>query len=106
MDYRCPDCGADLGRRKLGQAVMVRMEIDCTQCKRSIRLNIHRAEMAVVLVDFGLIVLLGAAAYWTQSRAPVLWALAAAALGASALPLLERTWLRDWPRFTSKTADR
>ena len=106
MDYRCPECGADLGRRRRGKPVMLRLEIDCTECMRPIRLNIHRAEMAIVFVDFGLIVLLAAAGYWSQSRTPVLWALAAAALGASALPLVERTWLRDWPRYASKNAVR
>ena len=99
MDYRCPSCTADLGRRKLIHSIIARMEMDCPHCGRTIRLNIHRAEMAVVLLNFGTIVVLGAFAYWLQSHGLALALFGALMLGALALPLLEQTWLRTWPRY-------
>ena len=80
------------------------MEMDCAHCRGTIRLNIHRAEAVIVLLDFGAIVLLGALAYWFESQALALLAFGAAALGASALPLLEQTYLRRWPRYAATTA--
>jgi predicted ferric reductase len=84
------------------------MEIDCSHCKSTIRLNVHRAEAIVVLLDFGMIIVLAAFAYWFQSQGLVLAALGAAMVGALALPLLERTYLRTWPRYASivKSPDR
>ena len=99
MDYRCPACRADLGKRKLIHSIIARMEMDCPHCGRTIRLNIHRAEMAVVLLNFGTIVVLGAFAYWLQSHGLALALFGALMLGALALPLLEQTWLRTWPRY-------
>lgn len=100
MDYRCPVCAADLGRRnKLTQAVVVRMEIECSHCNSAIRLNVHRAEEIVVLLGFGTVVALAASAYWSQSQGLVIAALGAAMLGALALPVLERIYLRTWPRY-------
>lgn len=101
MDYRCPVCGANLGKRKLIQAVVARMEIDCSHCKSTIRLNVHRAEAIIVLLDFGTIVVLAAFAYWFQSQSLMLSAFGAATVGALALPLLEKTYLRTWPRYAS-----
>lgn len=101
MDYRCPVCGTNLGKRKLTQAIVTRMEIDCSDCKNTVRLNIHRAEAILVVVDFGAIILLGALAYWFQSRSLALAAFGAAMVGALALPLLEHTYLRNWPRYVS-----
>ena len=101
MDYRCPVCGANLGKRKITQAVMVRMEMECSHCKSRIRLNIHRAEEIVVLLIFGTVIALAALAYWFQSQSLVITALGAAMLGALALPLLEQTYLRTWPRYAS-----
>jgi DNA-directed RNA polymerase subunit RPC12/RpoP len=101
MDYRCPDCGANLGKRKLTQAVVARMEIDCSHCKSVIRLNVHRAEAILVLLDFGAIVVLAAFAYWFQSQSLALAAFGAAMVGALALPVLEQTYLRTWPRYAS-----
>ena len=77
------------------------MEIDCSHCKGTIRLNVHRAEEIVVLLDFAAIIVLAAFAYWFQSRGLVLAALGAAMVGALALPLLERTYLRTWPRYAT-----
>jgi hypothetical protein len=102
MDYRCPECGTNLGRRKLTQAVITRMEIECSGCKSEIRLNVHWVEEIVVLLSFGTIVVLAAFAYWFQSQGLVIAALGAAMLGALALPLLEKTYLRTWPRYAPR----
>jgi DNA-directed RNA polymerase subunit RPC12/RpoP len=99
MDYRCPVCGANLGKRKITQAVVVRMEMECFHCKSRIRLNVHRAEEIVVLLSFGTVVALAGSAYWFQSQSLMLTALGAAMLGALALPLLEQIYLRTWPRY-------
>jgi hypothetical protein len=104
MDYRCPDCRANLAKRRLSEAVIARMEIDCSHCKRTIRLNVHRAEAVVVFLGFGSFVVLAALAYWLQSDGLMLLAFGAAMVSALALPLLERTYLRTWPRYAS--ADR
>lgn len=101
MDQRCPVCRANLKERKLSQAIVARMEIECPHCGSTIRLNVHRAELILVLFIFGTIVALGAFAYWTHSQRTVLFALGAAMLGALALPLLEKTYLRTWPRYAS-----
>ncbi len=101
MDYRCPVCRANLGTRRLSQAVIARMEIDCSHCGSRIRLNVHRAEEIVVVLGFGTMIALAAGAYWFESRVLVLAAFGAAMLGALALPLLERTYLRTWPRYAS-----
>jgi hypothetical protein len=101
MDYRCPICRVDLGRRKFSQAVITRMEIECSYCKSMIRLNVHQAETITVLVIFGAIVALGAFAYWFQSGGLVLLTVGAVMGGALALPLVEHTYLRSWPRYAS-----
>jgi len=101
MDYRCPVCGANLGKRRLTQAVVARMEIDCSQCKSTIRLNVHPSEAILVVLDFAAIIVLGALAYWFQSQPLALAAFGAVMLGALALPLLEHTYLRTWPRYVS-----
>jgi len=102
MDYRCPLCGVDLGKRRIAQAVVVRMETECAQCKSVIRLNVHRAEEIVVLLAFGTVVALAVLAHRWQSHGLALAAFGAAMLGALALPLLERTYLRHWPRYAPK----
>ena len=105
MDYRCPDCGANLAKRKLTQAVVARMETDCSHCKNTIRLNVHRAEAILVVLDFGAIVVLAALAYWFQSQSLALAAFGAAMAGALAFPVLEHTYLRTWPRYASRVQD-
>ena len=77
------------------------MEIDCSHCKNKIRLNVHRAEVVIVLLNFGTIVALAASAYWFHSQGLVIVALGVAMAGALALPLLEQTYLRTWPRYAS-----
>jgi len=99
MDYRCPICGQEVRKRKLNQAIVTRMEIECPSCKGKVRLNVHPAETAIVLFNFAALVLLGALAYWFQSQGLVLLALVGAGLGSAALPVLERTYLRTWPRY-------
>ena len=101
MDYRCPVCGGDLGKRRLGQNIVAKMAIECKHCNSVVFLNVHPAEKIIVMFNFAVIVLLAAFAWWFQSRNLVLVAVAAAMAGASAMPLLERTYLRRWPRYVS-----
>lgn len=104
MDYRCPVCTLDLGKRRLGQAILVKMAIECSHCKSALYLNVHRIETVVVVINFTAIVVLAAFAYWLQSKGMVLVAVGAATAGAAAMPVLERTWLRNWPRYRSSAA--
>jgi len=104
MDHRCPLCAGSLAKRKLSQSIVARMEIDCPHCKGRIRLNVHPAEIIVVLLSFGTFVLLVAFAYGLQSQGLALIAFGAAMVGALALPLLERTLLRSWPRYARMAA--
>lgn len=101
MDHRCPCCKADLGRRKLSQAIIARMEMDCPHCLNRIRLNVHPAETFVVLLNFGTVLVLAALAWGYQSQGFVLATLAAAMASLLALPLLEKTFLRRWPRYAA-----
>ena len=77
------------------------MSIECSHCKSVIHLNIHRSETIIVLLNFAVIVVLAVFAYWFQSRGLVLVAVGAAMVGAATLPLLERIYLRTWPRYAS-----
>ena len=77
------------------------MEHECSNCKRRIQLNIHRVESIVVLLNFGAVVVLAGFAYWFQSRNLVLTTLGVVMAGALMLPLLEKTWLRHWPRYVT-----
>jgi len=106
MDYRCPVCRADLGKRRLSQTIVARMAIECSHCNSVIFLNVHRVENIVVMLNFAVIVALAAFAWWFHSRGLVLVALVAALAGASSLPLLERTYLRNWPRYVSADTGR
>lgn len=101
MDYRCPVCGENLAKRRLSQAVVVRMEIECSNCKSRIRHKFHRAEVIVVALGFGAFATLAAFAYWLQNQTLMVCAFGAAMAGALALPLLEHTYLRTWPRYAS-----
>ena len=101
MDYRCPVCAKDLGKRRLSQSIVARMSIECKHCNSVIFLNLHRIESIVVMLNFLVIIALALFAYWLHNGNLVLVALFAAMAGAAALPLLERTWLRDWPRYVS-----
>jgi DNA-directed RNA polymerase subunit RPC12/RpoP len=99
MDYRCPSCRKDLGNRKGIQAIITRMEIDCSFCGRRIRLNVHPLERGIVFSSFGSFVALAALAYSLHSNMLVLVALAVGMAGPTALPVLERTYLRNWARY-------
>ena len=99
MDNRCPVCRADLGARKLSQAIVARMEIDCSRCKSRIRLNYHWTEVVAVSLGLGAFVVLAALAYWLQNQKLMIFAFGTAMAGALALPLLEWTYLRTWPRY-------
>ncbi len=99
MDHRCPVCGKDIDRKKFSRAIVSTMAIDCPHCLRKIHLNIHRAEAVLVLGNFIFIVGFATFAWWLQSRGLVLAMFGAIMAGALLLPLLERAWLRDWPRY-------
>src|SRR5687768_13325622 len=103
MDYRCPLCGHDMGSRRFVHAVVASMDSSCPKCKGPIKLNVHRAETLLVLASFAAMVALGALAYRRQSAGLALLAFAAAMLGALAVPLLERTYLRSWPRYVNRS---
>lgn len=99
MDYRCPVCGENLAKRRLSQAVVARMEIECSHCKSTIRHNVHRSEVIALALGFGTFATLTALAYWLQSQTLMVLAFGAGMAGALALPLLEHTYLRRWPRY-------
>ena len=101
MDYRCPICRENQAKRRLTQAVVVRMEIECANCKSRIRHNFHRAEVIAVTLCFGSFATLAAFAYWLQNQDLMIFAFGAAMAGALASPLLEHTYLRTWPRYVS-----
>ena len=103
MNYQCPACGANLRQRKLAQAVVARMEIDCPGCKTRVQLNLHQAEIAILLLSCAVFLVLAALAYWLQSQGLLLAGLAAGAAGWAAVQVLERTVLRAWPRYVRKS---
>ncbi|MGP1680594.1 MAG: hypothetical protein ACTS6J_26005 [Burkholderiales bacterium] len=80
---------------------MVKLEVECPHCNSVVRHNVHRVETIIVMLNFAAIVVLAAFAYWFQSKGLVLVAVGAAMTGAAALPLLEHTYLRTWPRYVS-----
>ena len=102
MDYRCPLCGKDLRKRRLTEAVVTRMEIECLHCKGVIRLNLHPAEMITVTLIFGALVILAVLGYWLESRGAVIAFLGVAMVGALAMPVLEKFILRAWLRYAAK----
>lgn len=101
MDYRCPVCRAQPAKRRLSQAVVARMEIDCSHCKSTILHDFHWAEDMIGLLGFGTFVVLVALAYRLRSQPRMLLALGTAMVSAGALPLLERTYLRNRPRHAA-----
>jgi len=102
MDYRCPVCSANLGRRKLSHAIVARITIECPNCKSTIRLNVHPLELGLVLFGFGTIVILAVLAYRLHSQALALVLLVFAFAAGVASHVAERTWLRDWPRYAKQ----
>ena len=106
MDHRCPHCGRDLVARKLSQAIIARMEIDCPHCKRRIRVNVHRAEEVVTFGTLAAFALFAGLGYWLERESLYAAAFGVAMLGAGALPLAERVWLRTWPRYVPMDTER
>jgi len=103
MNYQCPVCGANLRQRKLAQAVVARMEIDCPGCNSRVQLNLHQAEIAILLLSCAAFLVLAVLAYRLQSQGLLLIALCGAVAGVAALQVFERTVLRSWPRYVKKT---
>jgi len=101
MDYRCPHCTRSVKTRKLSQAVIARMEMDCPHCKGRVRLNIHRVEEAVVFLNIAALGVLALLAYRYQSRELVAAAILVTFVGTAALPFIERVCLRSWPRYVA-----
>jgi len=101
MDHRCPLCRAEQKKQKFGQSLVARMNVECVHCGKLLRLNVHRMETVVVFLNFSAIVLLAILAYKIQSRELALAAVFVALAGSAALPLLERTYLRSWPRYVA-----
>jgi DNA-directed RNA polymerase subunit RPC12/RpoP len=99
MDHRCPICGVSLRKRKFTHAIIAKMEIDCPACGKRIRRNVHRIEEVLVVASFGAFVALALAAHWLERPPLMLVGLALAMLGSAVMPLLERTWLKAWPRY-------
>ncbi|MDH4094069.1 MAG: hypothetical protein OEV81_04705 [Betaproteobacteria bacterium] len=104
MDNRCPLCGKDLGRRKLGYSIVARMDVECPHCSGRLSVNVHRAEQAIVLIGAGCALLLAALSYTQQRQALLLAALGAGIAAAVAMFALERAWLRRWPRYVPRRA--
>jgi hypothetical protein len=102
MDHRCPLCGSPLTGRKLSQPIIARAEIDCPFCKGRLKVNLHPAEEAVVLATLAGFLLLAGLGYALGREGLYVLAFAVAMLGAGALPVLERFWLRAWPRYLPK----
>jgi hypothetical protein len=53
------------------------------------------------MLGFGAFAALAGLAYWLQSQTLMVCAFGVAMASALALPLLERTYLRNWPRYVS-----
>ena len=99
MDYRCPHCERDLATRRLSQPIIARMEIDCRYCKRRIKVNVHRAEEVLIFATLAGFAACAGLAYALDRQGWYAAAFAVAMLGAGALPLAERVWLRTWRRY-------
>lgn len=101
MDYRCPVCKTNIAKRRFSQSILLGLETECPHCRSVVRYNLHRIESIIVMINFGALIMLAALAYWLQSRDLVLIAVGVAMVGAGALPVLEHTYLRTWPRYAA-----
>ncbi|MGH8687755.1 MAG: hypothetical protein ACREU5_08490 [Burkholderiales bacterium] len=102
MDYRCPQCGRDLGRKKLSHSIVARMDHDCPYCRAALSLNLHRSETLAVIAATAVAVPLALLSLALHSGALLVSALGVAMAGALAFYILERTWLRAWPRYAPR----
>lgn len=82
------------------------MDVECPHCAAPLSVNVHRAESGLVLGSVGGCVALAALAYALRSQSLLLWALGGGLSGAGATYLLERVWLRSWPRYVPRAARR
>ena len=85
--------------RKLVHSIIARMEMDCAHCNRRIRLNMHAIEERIVFASFGSFLVLMVLAYMQKSQVLALLAVAAGMVVPTVLPILERTWLKNWARY-------
>ena len=102
MDHRCPLCGQNLAGRRLSQPIIARAEIDCRFCKGLLKVNVHPAEEVLTFVTLAGFLLFARLGYGLQREGLYVAAFGFAMVGASARPLAERLWLRDWPRYVVK----
>jgi DNA-directed RNA polymerase subunit RPC12/RpoP len=102
MDNRCPVCGKDLGRRKLAHSIVARMDVDCPHCGGGLSVHVHPAERILVLAGAGGTLALAVLSYLAQSQALMMAALGAGMVAAAAASVLDRIWLRDWPRYVPR----
>jgi hypothetical protein len=102
LNTRCPHCGHDLASRKLARAIIARMEIDCPGCQRRLRLNLHPLETLVVLAGAGAFV----ARPYSPTSVRATRCCSPPSPSASrpwgAVYVVERHWLRDWPRYVAR----
>ena len=99
MDFQCPVCKTNLKKRKLSQTVIARMEMDCPHCKNRLQLNVHKVETFAFLSICAAFIVLAASAYGFRSQDLMLLGLGVAMMGALALTVIDRFYLRDWPRY-------
>jgi hypothetical protein len=78
------------------------MDVECPHCHGPLVVNVHPAETLVVLGTVAACVVLGALAYARQGEGLLLAALGGALSGAGVVYVLERTWLRAWPRYAAR----
>ena len=105
MDYRCPYCRNIIVRRRLSNTVLLGLEIECPHCKRVVRHNVHRAETFIIMLNFAAILVMALLAYRLHSQNLLIATLGVAMAGAAALPLIEHTYLRKWPRYAAMEND-
>jgi hypothetical protein len=82
------------------------MDLECPHCAGPLRVNVHHAETGLVLAIVGGCLALAALAYALRSQPLLLFALGAGMAGAVATYVLERVWLRSWPRYLPRAPRR
>jgi len=104
MDFRCPNCGRDLAKRKLAFSIIAKMEVDCPGCMQRLRMNIHQVESAVTtLFSIGFVGMLLAGILLERQELIGIGIVVGLAGGAASF-LVERLYLRSWPRYVPKAA--